>query len=69
MSSQGSYLSVCLYFGVNEVMTKCAELEEEIQCMTVHTGLDGVCLHPWVLQAASNSYRQDYGELEAQQHV
>ncbi|XP_067449735.1 polymeric immunoglobulin receptor-like [Thunnus thynnus] len=41
-------------------MTKCAELEEEIQCMTVHTGLDGVCLHSWVLQAAYNSYRQDY---------
>ncbi|XP_067448831.1 uncharacterized protein [Thunnus thynnus] len=51
------------------VIAKCAELEEEIQCMTAHPGPDRVCLNPWVLQAVYNSYRQDYDELETQQHV
>ena len=34
---------------------------EEVGCITLHPGLQNVCLDPWVLETAYYSYRQHYG--------
>ena len=35
---------------------------EGVCCITLHPGLESVCLDVWVLQTAFYSFRQEYGD-------
>ena len=45
------------------------ELPEELECMTLHPGLEPVCLNPYSLQNALNIYEADYGPLELRERA
>ncbi|XP_044033376.1 P2X purinoceptor 7-like [Siniperca chuatsi] len=46
------------------VQNRCGELAEEPRCRTLHPGLEPVCLNPYSLQNALNTYQADHGPLE-----
>ncbi|XP_074544533.1 P2X purinoceptor 7 [Halichoeres trimaculatus] len=50
---------------LNAVQNRCRELPEEPRCMTLHPGLEPVCLNIYSLQNALNIYQADHGPLEA----
>jgi len=54
---------------VKQIREKCTEAAGDMvsPCITKHPGFDAVALNPWVLQAAYNGYRQQYGDM--QQHA
>nr|XP_033473352.1 P2X purinoceptor 7-like [Epinephelus lanceolatus] len=54
---------------LNAVQNRCGELPEEPCCMTLHPGLEPVCLNPYSLQNALNIYQADCGPLEAKERA
>ena len=40
-----------------------SEFPEMLQCMTLHPGLEPVCLNPWALRNALRLYEAEHGRL------
>ena len=53
-------LSLCFYY---QVMKKCEDASEPIQCVTHHPGFQSIALCPWNLQAVYYGYRQQHGDM------
>ncbi|XP_049432942.1 P2X purinoceptor 7-like isoform X2 [Epinephelus fuscoguttatus] len=54
---------------LNAVQNRCGELPEEPRCMTLHPGLEPVCLNPYSLQNALNVYQADHGPLDVKERA
>ena len=46
---------------ITRVVSKFAQTDAVVQCITEHPGFATVCLDVWVLQTAYFQYRQQYG--------
>jgi hypothetical protein len=46
-----------------QVMNKCEESPEPVQCITNHPGFQSIALCPWNLQAVYYGYRQQHGDM------
>ena len=49
---------------IHTVMDKMSECDPDLQCITLHPGIEPVCLNIWSLQTACMQYRQQYGHVQ-----
>ena len=54
---------------LHQVLNKLQELPEVLECMTLHPGLEPVCLNPWSLQNALRYYEADHGRLRTKERA